>query len=156
MAIAPTVKEYLDRHAVTYRLVSHPHAPSSMRTAEVAHVSGDRIAKAVLVGDEQGYLLAVLPATRRLQLAVLHHLIDRVLGLATESETTRVFHDCEPGAVPPLGTAYGVQTLLDEHLGREPEIYFEAGDHLSLVQVDRATFSGLLADARRLEFSTHV
>ena len=40
-----------------------------------------------------------------------------------------LFKDCEFGAVPPLGLAYGMSTVIDDCLSEQPEIYFEAGDH---------------------------
>jgi hypothetical protein len=57
MAVAATVKEFLEQRGVPYDVVHHTHTPSSLRTAEAAHIPGDRLAKAVLLQDDRGFLL---------------------------------------------------------------------------------------------------
>ena len=53
--------------------------------------------------------------------------------LADEDEIGRMFPDCELGAVPPVGDPYGLPVMVDDALAVQPDIYFEAGDHLSLL-----------------------
>jgi Ala-tRNA(Pro) deacylase len=156
MAIAATIKEFLEQRGVQFDLVHHTHTASSMRTAEAAHVPGDRLAKAVLLQDHQGYVLAVLPATRRLDTYALNGLLGRQLALTPEDQVVSQFKDCDAGAIPALGPAYGVETVLDESLAGQPEIYFEAGDHESLVHLRGADFLNLLGNAKRGIFSAHV
>ena len=62
MAIAATFQRYLDQH-VMYDVIAHEPTMSSMRTAQACHIPGDCLAKAVVLGDDSGYMLAVLPAT---------------------------------------------------------------------------------------------
>ena len=45
MAIAETVKNFLEQKAVEYDLISHPHTGSSHETAEASYVDEDHIAK---------------------------------------------------------------------------------------------------------------
>ena len=103
MSIPATVVEYLDQAGVDYRVVEHPHSESSLRTAEVAHVSGEHVAKGVLLKDADGYVLAVLPATHSVMLSSVHDLLHRPLETAPEVDLQIVFADCEFGAVPALG-----------------------------------------------------
>ncbi|WP_018939191.1 MULTISPECIES: aminoacyl-tRNA deacylase [unclassified Thioalkalivibrio] len=156
MSIARTLNNFMDEHAVTYQLVHHPHSESASRTAEAAHVPGDAVAKAVLLVEDGQYLLAVVPATRRVKLGQLHRLLGEHVGLATGGEVASVFADCERGAIPALGPAYGLATLVDESLLEQPHVYFEAGDHESLVQLREADFVYLLGEARHGQFSAHV
>ncbi|HYZ32617.1 MAG TPA: YbaK/EbsC family protein, partial [Crenalkalicoccus sp.] len=69
------------------------------------------------------------------------------------AEIARLFDDCELGAVPPIGAAYGVPVLVDESLDGAAELYFEGGDHRTLVHVGGAAFRALTKDARRARFS---
>jgi Ala-tRNA(Pro) deacylase len=156
MAIAKALKTYLDAHAVKYDLVPHPRTVSSMKTAEAAHVPGDRLAKAVILRDEQGYLMAVVPSTHHLDLSMVHRQLNRRLGLATEQELRELFPDTEVGAVPPVGEAYRVEVILDDALAGQPDIYFEAGDHADLIHVGQQDFQHLLEKADRGRFSHHV
>lgn len=156
MAIANALKRCLTDQGVDYSIVTHPRTQSSSRTAQAAHVPGARLAKPVVLHDEAGYLLAVLPATHRLELQALQTLLDRHLNLATEKEVGDLFGDCDIGAIPPIGAAYGVDVVLDESFADQPEVYFEAGDHRSLVRVDVGDFDRLMAGAQRGRFSHHI
>jgi Ala-tRNA(Pro) deacylase len=77
------------------------------------------------------------------------------VGLATEQELVELFPDCEGGAIPPLGTAYRLVTLVDRDLLKQPEVYFESGDHEHLVKVTGQQFSSLLGDAEPVNVATH-
>ncbi|MEW5863499.1 MAG: aminoacyl-tRNA deacylase [Pseudomonadota bacterium] len=157
MSIAPKLQDYLARHRVAYELVAHRHTMSSMETAAAAHVPGDRLAKGVVVEDEQGYLLAVVPSTYHVKLGDLGKQLNRrSLRLASEEELKNLFSDCETGAVPPVGGAYGLPAVVEEDLTREPDVFFEAGDHEHLVHVAQADFARLLGDAPRVHFARHV
>jgi Ala-tRNA(Pro) deacylase len=114
------------------------------------------MAKSVVIHHELGYVLAVVPSTHRVELGTLQDVLDKRLGLATEGEVTTLFSDCEIGAIPPIGAAYGVPVVLDESLGDAPHLYFEGGDHKSLVHVSGDAFRVLTKDARRARFSHHA
>lgn len=156
MGMAITLREYLDRKGVGFDLVEHEYAPSSSRAAAAAHLSGDQVAKAVLLVDDSGYLLAAVPATHRIQLGLLHRCYRRHFGLATEEDLETLFDDCECGAVPPLGEPYGLDVLVDMHLARCRDIYFEAGDHREFVHMRGQDFRALLEGADHGYFSTRA
>jgi Ala-tRNA(Pro) deacylase len=156
MAIARTVEQYLKSHDVDYELVEHPRSVTSMHTAQLAHVPGDQLAKSVLLEDERGYLVAVIPATHRLDLGKLHHQLDRRVGLAVEREVTELFRDCDPGAIPALGAAYRIDAIVDDALLHQTDVYFEAGDHEALVHVSGAAFGAMMAGIPHGRFTHHV
>lgn len=149
MPIAASVRQYLAREGVEYDTITHARTRDSSHSAQAAHVPGDRRAKCVMLGDDNGYLMAVIPSSHRLDLAALRQELNRDLGLASEREIMELFKDCEPGAVPPLGCAYGIDVVLDQSLGDMPDAYFEGGDHESLVHVSGRDFIKLMADAPR-------
>jgi Ala-tRNA(Pro) deacylase len=155
MAIAPTLATCLKQAGIQPEILTHAHTPSASRTAQATHVSGDRVAKAVLLKDEAGYLLAVLPASHHLRLDAVEALTGRSLTLAAEDEIGRTFPDCEIGAVPPVGTAYGLPAVVDDSLVKEPEIYLEGGDHTTLVRVTREDFAQLMQGAQAGVLSLH-
>ena len=49
--------------------------------------------------------------------------------MANEEQIETLFIDCEPGAVPALGAAYGLKVIVDDSLAKEPEVFLEGGDH---------------------------
>lgn len=155
MTIAKTVEKHLKDRGIHYDVITHSPTGSSSETAQSAHVSGDRIAKGVVVKDGGDYLLAVVPGEHYLDVKSLGEQLSRDLQIADESELGNLFIDCEEGAVPALGIAYGLTTLVDESLLKQPELYFEAGDHASLIHVKEADFEVLMEGAEFGTFSHH-
>lgn len=154
MAIAMTVQQYLEERDVDYDVVAHHPTQSSIETAHASHVSGDRIAKGVVLETEDGYMLAILPASRHVRLGQLRAYLNGPVELATEEEIAALFADCETGAVPAVGGAYGLAVIVDESLAEQPDVYFEAGDHATLVHLTAEGFRRALGDAAHAEFST--
>ncbi|HEB89290.1 MAG TPA: YbaK/EbsC family protein, partial [Deltaproteobacteria bacterium] len=60
------------------------------------------------------------------------------------------------GAVPPLGAAYGLPTVLDSSLENRSEVFFEAGDHETLVRMEGDEFRGLLASAAVADIASEL
>ena len=98
----------------------------------------------------------VVPSDYRVHLGALHRISGRDVDLATEPELMRLCPDCEEGALPPVGGAYGLKSMVDKGLLQQPEIYFEAGDHEHLVKVTGPNFQALHADSETVEVARHV
>jgi len=156
MAIALTLQQYLATKGVEYDVVAHAPTMSSMRTAEASRIPGDRLAKAVVLKDDNGYLLAVIPASHRLELEYLTALRKQQATFATEPEIEALFSDCSRGAIPPIGAAYGMDCVVDDSIAEQPEIYFEAGDHGTLVHMTGERFARLTAGNQHGRFSRHA
>lgn len=149
MTIAASVENFLNQAHVSYDVVAHRHTWNSTYTAQVAHIPGDRLAKCVMLEDNRGYLMAVLPATHLVDLGAVREQLGRPVGLATEGELAGLFLDCEPGAIPPLAQIYGVDAIVDENLLHADDVYFEGGDHCALIHVSGRDFRKLMSDALR-------
>lgn len=156
MTIAHTLQDYMAQRGVQYEVLPHPRTPTSMETAEAAHIPGDCLAKAVMLEDDGGYVMAVVPATHQIKLNRLSGQLQRKLRLAMERDFADLFTDCELGAIPPLGIAYGIPTVVDDSLAAQSDIYFEAGDHEYLVHVNGGQFMGMLSGAEHGRFSRHL
>ena len=153
MAMAETVQSYLTQHQIKIKLVPHPKTYSAHDAAQAAHIREDHIAKAVIVKDTQGYAMVVIPGSNWLKLEALQQETDRDLQLAEEAVIDTLFKDCKPGAIPPLGPAYNIETFLDEQLISLANVYFEAGDHEHLVHVSGNDLHALLKGVRHGYFS---
>ncbi len=156
MTIARKVSEFLADTGVTYDTVEHERTESTSRTAQVAHVKGDHVVKTVVIHDGKRYMLGVVPSTHRVELDTLGGVLDKRLTLATEGEAARLFEDCALGADPPLGGAYGLPVIVDESVFDQDEIFFEGGDHQTLVKVSGDAFNMLMQDAIKARFSHHI
>jgi Ala-tRNA(Pro) deacylase len=156
MAIPATVQEYLASKHIQYDLVPHPATSSSVPTAEACHVPADRLAKGVVLRTKDRYVLAVLPASHRISREALRRHLGKDVMLATEDELGRLFRDCAEGAVPAVGECYGIDVVVDDSIGRQPDIYFEAGDHTTVVHVSQAQYSELTRNAPHGHFAVHA
>lgn len=155
MTMAPRVAQYLADHKIAHSVVSHAQTPTASQAAQAAHIPGERIAKAVVLRDGDGFVLAVVPASHHVSLDRLQAWLGRPFELATERQASDLFPDCDVGAIPPLGQAYGVDMLVDESLSGLDEVCFEGGDHESLIRVTGEDFTRLMSPARQGRFATH-
>nr|WP_283777856.1 YbaK/EbsC family protein [Sansalvadorimonas sp. 2012CJ34-2] len=128
-----------------------------MQSAIASNIQSSQVAKAVVVHDPlENYLMAVIPAGRRLHLRVLEDLVDKPLKLATEEDLANRFPDCETGAIPPMGPAFNMEMIWDDQLLSCQDIFLEAGDHTTLVHVSGEGFQTLAADAMHDRISQPV
>ena len=152
MTIAATVHNFLTERGIVYDVVSHPKTFSSAETALAAHIPDDHIAKGVVLKDADGYLLAVIPASEWVNMERVRDELNRDLHLAPEEEIDLLFLDCQSGAVPPLGEAYDLETILDEALTSLAKVYLEAGSHEEVIVVTNEQFHSLMKGIRHGHF----
>ncbi len=153
MAIAMTLQQYIQDQEITFDVIQHDKTRTSNETASVAHVSGNCLAKTVILEDEIGYVMVVIPASHHVMMSAVDDVMRRKLTLAKEVELPRLFTDCELGAIPPIGDAYGIETMVDDSLAEQTDIYFEAGDHELLLHVSNEQFDAMMTDAMHGHFS---
>jgi Ala-tRNA(Pro) deacylase len=149
MGVPDTITNYLRTNGIDFRLVEHPESRFSAETAQVAHIQGGKLAKAVVLEDGERYVLAVVPATCRVDIDAFERIFHRAFSLVPESDFPMLFRDCRIGAVPPIGEAYGIQTVVDDALTEPEEVYLEAGDHEHLIQLDHESFLAVIENAER-------
>lgn len=156
MGMAMTLKDYLKDCHIAFDEVEHPYQATSMSTANSAKVASERLAKGVLLRGDHNYVLAVLPSDHMIDMDKMNDQFHGDFEMATEGEIAVLFNDCDPGAVPPIGDAYGMKVLWDDSLSGQPEIYFEGGDHRTLIHVSGDDFAKLMAGSKHADFSSHI
>lgn len=144
MAIALTMQEYLDDQHIPYEVMRHRPTSNSSMTARATHVPGNCLAKGVVLRWDDSYILAVVPASHHVDLDKVREIIGERVELASEREASTLFPDCDTGAVPVLGVPYRVACVIDEDLEMHDDVYFEGGDHRTLVHVSGEEFSRLM------------
>ena len=153
MGIAITLQQFLEAQSVPYDVLEHKRTGCSARTADATHVPSDCVAKGVVVRHREGYLLAIVPASRQVRLDEVGRWLGRPVALASEEELGALFPDCEQGAIPPIAAAYGLVGVVDTTLDDREDIYFEGGDHLALVHVTGREFRRLMEQVPHGQFS---
>ena len=116
MGVAAKLAQYLSDRGVAYDVVEHPHTEAASASAEASHLPSGRLAKAVVLTGAGEFLLAVLPASRHIKFGQLRELLGRDVDMANEKQIGALFFDCEPGAAPALGAAYGLSVVVDDSL----------------------------------------
>jgi len=140
MTMPARLKAHLEQSHAPYTLVSHIPARSSQYAASVLHVPGRHVAKTVVLRSGQQVLLAVLPASYRVNPEKLASTVGKPVKLVEEQECYQLFPDCQHGAVPPFGELYGLPVYLDESLAGAPEIIFSAGTLSEGIRMGNADF----------------
>jgi Ala-tRNA(Pro) deacylase len=135
---AASITEYLDGEGVQYELVEHEPTMSAAAEAEATHHPQQQVAKTVVVHDRGGYILAIVPASERLDLRKLRDLLgaSQSMRLATEEEMASDFPTLEVGATPPVGPTLPRAEVVDRRLLEEDRILCSGGDHRHSIVLD--------------------
>ena len=153
MSIPSRLFKYLGECGARYEVCVHHHSRSSAESAHTAHVPLHQLAKSVIVEDDAGCLMAVVPADQDVMLGALSQLLERKhLHLADEERVAALFADCDRGAVPALGMPWGIETVVDDALETRPVVYVEAGDHERLLRLSHDQFHELMRPVRHGRF----
>jgi Ala-tRNA(Pro) deacylase len=153
MSIPARLSSYLDQRGARYDVCPHELSRSSVQTARCAHVPPRQLAKPVIVEDDAGCVMVVLPADRNVKLAPLSRLLGREhLRLADKRRVEALFADCEHGAVPALGMAWGLEMVVDDELEANAVVYMEGGDRERLLRMSHDQFHTLMLAARHGHF----
>lgn len=103
MSCLDTLQKFLERNQVAYKHTTHPLAYTAREVAAAEHLPAREVAKVVVISADEAYRMLVLPANRALDLTELRSTLGfSQLRLAREQELTRLFPDCEVGAMPPF------------------------------------------------------
>jgi Ala-tRNA(Pro) deacylase len=154
MTMANRLQSYLADNHTNYDMLQHDLSMTTREAARRAGVPPHLMAKPVILDDFQGHwLMAVVPATRQVNLNKVNKLTKRHWRLVHESEFSSRFNDCALGAIPPVGTAFEMDTLIDQSLTGVKDVYFESGDHEGLVHMSSEQFLQLMPTAQHGFFS---
>lgn len=116
-----------------------------------------KLAKAVVLEDHEGRrMMALLPSTHKISFHKLTDELHRDFRLLSEKKLKPLFNDCHPGAVPAVSHAYQMDTVYDDLLFEQQDVFLEAGDHFSLIHLSHQEFTKLVKDCRHGRFSGEV
>ncbi len=144
MPAARRIREMLDARGIRYEIIPHKPAHTAQTLAEAEHVPSIEHAKSVVVRVGDRLALFVIPACYDLDFGAVADQLGEAVALAEESEFADRFPDCQLGAIPPLGSLYGLETYVDETLAREPVITFPAGVFRESIRMSYADFEQLI------------
>jgi Ala-tRNA(Pro) deacylase len=137
------LESYLNVKHIPYSMIFHAPADSAQMAASAMHAPGKSVAKAVALQAGNRQILAVLPASYRINFAKLSAIAGAEVRLMNEEAFSELFPDCERGVISPFGELYGVPVYLDEALAEDPEIILSAGTRSDCVCMGNVDFQHL-------------
>lgn len=123
-----TVTEHLEGRGVPFELIPHQRAYTSIEEARTLGIAADEVLKTIVLDTEAGHALAVVPASRRLDIKLARQAVGDIHArFATEEELERDFPHYELGAFPPLGSLVRAPTFVDPEVLDHETVVFAAG-----------------------------
>jgi Ala-tRNA(Pro) deacylase len=145
MTILKKLKGVLDEAKIPYEVYNHALAYTAQEIAAKQHISGNQMAKVVMLDVDGELIMAVLRGNDKINLTtVMRSLAATHVRMATENEFVSRFPDCEIGAEPPFGNLFGVKVVMDAALEQDEYIYFNAGNHVQTVCLKYRDFKKLV------------
>ena len=139
------IEEYLKQNKVSFTTHEHPPAYTAQEVAAEEHISGDIMAKAVVVRADGKHALCVIPASHKLDLKKAAAMLKaKNVRLADESDMAALFPGADVGAEPPFGNLFDLPTLVDKNLAAGEEIVFQAGTHRKVIRIKYADYEKLV------------
>jgi len=150
------VTEFLKKEKVKYEVSKHKPAFTAQQIAAVVHEPGRYVAKPVIVKVDGEYVMCVLSACHKIDLAALKKQLGaKKVELVEENNMGKLFPDCELGAEPPFGNLYDLPTIIDKALVKDEHIMFQCGSHEKAVRMNMEDYRKLVKP-KVLEFSYHL
>ena len=150
------VTKMLDNEHVQYKVCLHTPAYTAQQMAQKEHVSGDNVAKPVIVNADGQDYMCVLPACCLIDFDALKSILQaQSIVLIDESRLKTIFPDCQIGAEPPFGSFYGMPTIMDDRLEKDEFIVFQSRSHEKAIRMDMDSYLKI-EQPRIASFSYHV
>ena len=133
----------LQEAGVPFTESEHAAVHTSEEAAAVRGAALHSGAKALVLKGGDRFLLAVLPADLSLDSRALRAAVGtRRIRFASRDELLELT-GLTPGAVPPFGSLFAMETVCDPGLADNPRINFNAGSHRHSVQMSYADWVAL-------------
>ena len=129
LSVFDRVEGLLKQHSITFQVLRHEPVCTSEEAARVCGTPLASGAKALIVKGEEGFVMFVVPADRKLDSRAVRRAKDwKKMRFATREEVLELT-SLTPGSIPPFGSLFGLHTHCDERLSENEIINFNAGDH---------------------------
>lgn len=129
------VTDHLTERGIRFEVLPHARTRSAMEEARALAADAEEVVKTVVLDLVSGHALALVPASRRLDLDLVRAALDDATArLADETELARDFPEFELGALPPLPSLLHVPVVIDPHVLHHRTITFSAGSQRESVR----------------------
>lgn len=147
MPIAPRLERFLNLKGIACRKLEIESVPDFDSAAAALGRSPDEFIRASLLIDIDGPLMVVHGYNTTIDLELVQGVTGRRLQPLTARQASRLFPDCDPGFIPPVGACYDVPVLVDEDVSGFPRAVMATGADNTLLEMDRTSLARILGNA---------
>lgn len=135
MAIPKKTKQYLDKKLAKYDQLSHKTVYTAYDAAQTLKRELREVAKSLLIAADKAYVIAVIPANMRLDLAKLKKALQvKKVSIPNEKLMVKVFK-VKPGAMTAFGGLHKIEVVVDKSLLKTKQVILSAGSFTDSVRM---------------------
>src|SRR3989344_4354597 len=163
MAIPKQIINYLDKRGAKYAIVTHRKVYTAYDAAQTLKKKLDEIVKNLLIKTNKGFILVLLPASKRLDLNKLKKLMNakgkgiKKVEIPKEGVMVRIFK-VKPGALPAFGSFNDLEVYMDKSLQKVKKAIFSSGSFTDSIEMALKEFEklekpivGLFSEAKKFK-----
>jgi Ala-tRNA(Pro) deacylase len=126
----PKIIKLLLNNKTSYKLLKHQPVYTSEQAAKVRGSSLKAGAKALIFLADNKPIMIVVPGNKKVNVRKFKDAYKiKNLAMATPDEVEKITEGVKIGAVHPFGNLHNLPVYVDQSLGRNKEIVFNAGVH---------------------------
>jgi Ala-tRNA(Pro) deacylase len=148
MPVPKKIINYLDKRGAKYAIVTHRKVYTAYDAAQTLKKKLNEIAKNLLVKTDKGFVLVLLPASKRVDLNKLKKLMNakgmgiKKVEIPKEGVMVRIFK-VKPGALPAFGSLHDLEVYMDKGLQKVKKAIFPTGSFTDSVEMALKEFEKL-------------
>jgi Ala-tRNA(Pro) deacylase len=148
MPVPKQIKNYLDKKGAKYAIVTHKKVYTAYDAAQTLKKKLDEIVKNLLVKTNKGFVLVLLPASKRVDLIKLKKLMNakgkgiKKVEIPKEGVMVRLLK-IKPGALAAFGSFHDLEVYMDKNLQKVKKAIFPTGSFTDSVEMAMKEFEKL-------------
>ena len=151
-----TLFDYLDSLQINYQVINHPVTRTLEQAAEVCDIPKNKLLRVVILSEAKKLFMAILPQDRFLDFSLLCKSLNREFNPAPLAVVEAIFEQCEPHSYPPAPKYFYMDSILDNSVLDLDEVYFEPGNHQTLIKMKCSDYLQLLRNIWQGNFSEPI
>jgi HD-like signal output (HDOD) protein/prolyl-tRNA editing enzyme YbaK/EbsC (Cys-tRNA(Pro) deacylase) len=140
MPIASKLNHFIESKGISYQPLHHPRSEHLGHAIDLANAVPELCVKAIPLIDKKGPAVAVIPYPADLDLVAINEAFNRQFQLLDESHHNKLFQDCDEGALPALGMAYGLPVMVDADMLDNEYVFSASGCSCTLLKMSGVVF----------------
>ncbi|MCX6740606.1 MAG: YbaK/EbsC family protein [Candidatus Parcubacteria bacterium] len=148
MPIPKQITNYLDKRDAKYAIVTHKKVYTAYDAAQTLKKKLDEIVKNLLIKTDKGFVLVLLPASKRLDLKQLKKLMNskgkgvKTVEIPKEGAMVRLLK-VKPGALSAFGRLHALEVYMDKNLRKVKKAIFSSGSFTESFEMAMKEFEKL-------------